>query len=218
MSSATGHGVRGVVFDLWGTLVDIFSTDEHERLMAEMAELVGADAEIFARGWADSYDDRMRGGTLEEHVSRLARAGVDVAPAVARRVEHVRSLLRFRPDVVPTLETLRARGIRTALLSICSIEVEEIVAAGEIAPLLDVAVYSCSEELAKPDPRVFTLTADRLGVPAGACIFVDDTVENLFGAEEAGMRAVQIGDRDGWPGERIERVGDVLALAARAAA
>ena len=56
--------------------------------------------------------------------------------------EYIRSLLRFRPDVVPTLRTLRARGFRTGLISICSTEVQEVVACGELAPLLDVAVYS----------------------------------------------------------------------------
>jgi putative hydrolase of the HAD superfamily len=218
VSGRTGGGVRAVVFDLWGTLVDLFSDEAHFRLMSEMAELVGVDAETFTRGWADSYDDRMRGGTLEEHVGRLARAGVDVTPAVRRRVEHVRSLLRFRPDVVPTLEALRARGLRTGLISICSTEVEEVVAAGELAPLFDVAFYSCSQEITKPDPRAFTLASEQLGVPAEACLFVDDTVVNLFGAEEAGMRAVQIGDREGWPGERIEQIGDVLDLVTRRAA
>ena len=210
--------VRAVVFDLWGTLVDLLPDDDHDRVMGEMAGLVGADAELFARGWADSYDDRMRGGSLEEHVRRHAAEGVDVAPAVELRRRHIRTLLRFRPDVVPTLEALRARGLRTGLLSICSSEVEEVVAAGEIASLLDVAFYSCSQEVTKPDPRAFTAAAARLGVPPASCLFVDDTVENLFGAEEAGMRAIQIGDRPGWSGARIERVGDVVALVARRAA
>jgi putative hydrolase of the HAD superfamily len=210
-------GIDAVVFDLWGTLVDVFPDPAHRQVMAEMAELVGADAESFERGWSESYDDRMRGGTLAEHVARLAAAGVDVEPAVRRRTEHIRSLMRFSPDVVPTLRTLRERGFRTGLISICSTEVQDVVTAGELAPLLDVAVYSCSEEVAKPDPRVYTLTARRLGVAPERCLFVDDTVPNLFGAEEAGMCAVQIGDADGWPGARISRVGDVLELVAAAA-
>jgi putative hydrolase of the HAD superfamily len=137
---------------------------------------------------------------------------------VRLRLGHINSSLRFRPDVVPTLRELRRRRVRTGLISICSSEVEAAVATGELAPLLDVAVYSCSEDVTKPDPEVFRLTAGRLGVAATACVFVDDTVENLFGAEEAGMRAVQIGDRPGWDGARVERVGEVLELVGGAAA
>jgi FMN phosphatase YigB (HAD superfamily) len=44
------------------------------------------------------------------------------------------------------------------------------------------------------------------------CLFVDDVAENLVGAERAGMRAVQIGDADGWEGARIARVAEVLEL------
>jgi putative hydrolase of the HAD superfamily len=207
-----------VIFDLWGTLADTFSEESHRRLMADMAASVGVDADTFGRGWTESYEDRMRGGSVEEHVRRLVGDGSDVSAAVRLRLGHINSSLRFRPDVVPTLRELRRRRLRTGLISICSSEVEAAVAAGELAPLLDVAVYSCSEDVTKPDPEVFRLTAGRLGVAATACVFVDDTVENLFGAEEAGMRAVQIGDRPGWDGARVERVGEVLELVGGAAA
>jgi putative hydrolase of the HAD superfamily len=204
--------VRAVVFDLWGTLADTFPDAANRRVMAEMARMVGADPETFERAWRDNYEDRMRGGTLEEHVRRVAGDGVDVAEAVRIRSEHMRRYLRFRPDAVPTLVELRRRGLRTGLISICSTDVAETVAAGELAPLLDVAVYSCSEEVAKPDPRVFALAAERLGVAPTTCLFVDDVAENLVGAEQAGMRAVQIGDADGWDGARIVQVAEVLEL------
>ena len=207
--------MRAVVFDLWGTLADTFPDEAHRLVMAEMAGLVGIDPEEFERGWRDSYDDRMRGDTLEEHVRRLVGDGGDgagIAAAARTRADHMRRLLRFRPDVVSTLTELRRRGLRTGLISICSTDVAETVAAGELAPLLDVAVYSCSEEVAKPDPRVFLLAAERLEVAPAECLFVDDVAENLVGAEHAGMRAVQIGGADCWGGARISRVGEVLDL------
>lgn len=39
----------------------------------------------------------------------------------------------------------------------------------------------------KPDPRIFELTAERLGVATSACLFVDDTEENLPPAQNLGM-------------------------------
>ena len=61
----------------------------------------------------------------------------------------------------------------------------------ERAELFDVVVLSYEESIAKPNPEIFTLIAERLGVPAGECVMVDDRAENCEGAEIAGMQSVQ---------------------------
>jgi putative hydrolase of the HAD superfamily len=43
----------------------------------------------------------------------------------------------------------------------------------------------------KPDPRAYAAIVDAIGVPAPACVFVDDQPRNVRGAMEAGLRAVQ---------------------------
>ncbi len=49
--------------------------------------------------------------------------------------------------------------------------------------------------IAKPDPDVFRLVCDRLGVDTGSAVFVDDLEENVAGAREAGLRAHRHVDR-----------------------
>ena len=44
--------------------------------------------------------------------------------------------------------------------------------------------------LHKPQPEIYELGAERLGVPIGACVFVDDLQENVAGAEAVGMAAI----------------------------
>jgi putative hydrolase of the HAD superfamily len=51
----------------------------------------------------------------------------------------------------------------------------------------DVVVLSDQVGLRKPDPRIFELTAERLGLPAAECVFADDTEDNLPPAQELGM-------------------------------
>ena len=199
-----------MIFDLWGTLVDPFQEPARDELMTPMATALGADPEEFVRRWGDLYDERMRGGTIEEHLQRIAGT-TGVAEAARLRRAQLRSLLRPRADVEPTFAKLRARGVKLGLISVCSLDVAEAWAAVGLG--FDTEVYSCSEDVAKPDPRVYELAADRLGVPPEACLFVDDHDENLLGAERAGMRAVLIGPGDGvWEGERIDAVGGVLGL------
>ena len=56
--------------------------------------------------------------------------------------------------------------------------------------LFDVAVISGDVGLRKPDPGIFGLTLDRLGVPAERCIFVDDHPGHLEPAKAAGMTVI----------------------------
>ena len=56
--------------------------------------------------------------------------------------------------------------------------------------LFDAIVCSAEVGLAKPDLAIYRLTADQLGLPADACLFVDDHEANITAAEEAGMRAL----------------------------
>jgi HAD superfamily hydrolase (TIGR01509 family) len=56
--------------------------------------------------------------------------------------------------------------------------------------LFDGIVISGDVGMHKPEPAIFMLGAERIGVPCAECVFVDDLRENCQGAEEVGMTAV----------------------------
>lgn len=56
--------------------------------------------------------------------------------------------------------------------------------------MFDQLVFSGREGVRKPEPRIYELTAERLGVPPERCVFVDDIPVNLDGARAVGMAAV----------------------------
>ncbi len=60
----------------------------------------------------------------------------------------------------------------------------------KIAAHFDTVVISGEVGLRKPDPRIFRLAADRLGLPVEACVFVDDLDLNVEAAEAIGMKGV----------------------------
>ena len=51
-------------------------------------------------------------------------------------------------------------------------------------------VVSGTEKVAKPDPAIFRLAVDRLGLAPDECVFVDDWDANVEAAREVGMRGV----------------------------
>jgi len=58
--------------------------------------------------------------------------------------------------------------------------------------LVDLAdeVINSSLGVAKPERRIFEMAADRVGVPVGRCLFVDDRQENVDAAIRLGMQGV----------------------------
>jgi epoxide hydrolase-like predicted phosphatase len=59
-----------------------------------------------------------------------------------------------------------------------------------IISLFDDIINSARVGLAKPDPRIFALAAERLGVAPGECVFIDDLARNVQAAADADMHAV----------------------------
>ena len=224
---------RAVVFDLWGTLVDELTYPEANRVVYrqkvdETADLLSLDRDAFADAWSAGAGERLVGAFSTEgallHI--CDRLGVEpdarrLRAAVEVRFEYVREALSPRPGTVETLSTLRDLGYGVGLISNCSEEVSAMWSSTSFAPLVDTAVLSYDVRLAKPDPRIYAMAVEGLGVTAEECLFVGDGTSNeLSGASKAGMTAVLIrapydqadGARESWDGARVSDVREVLGL------
>ena len=199
---------KAVVFDLWDTLV-LWPEDEWGGFYGRMADALGIEHERFSEAWSDHYDLRAT-GPLEPSVHAVCeRLGVDggrVRELVEMRIDWTRETLVPRPGAVEVLDELRRRGYRLGLISVCSDEVPTLWEHTELASRIDEPVFSCSVGVAKPDPRIYLIAAERLRVEPGECLFVDDQPPFVEGARAAGMDAVRLGGD-------IERLEDVLELA-----
>ncbi len=75
--------------------------------------------------------------------------------------------------------------------------------------LFDEIVISAEVGLHKPQPEIYTLTAERLEIEPAACLFVDDLRENCEGAEAVGMTAI----RHRSPDETLARLTELTGVA-----
>ncbi|MHB1833951.1 MAG: HAD family hydrolase [Solirubrobacteraceae bacterium] len=104
-----------------------------------------------------------------------------------------RAFAQLEPNdaMIEYVRGLRARGLKTA---ICTNNVREWAqrwrAMLPVGELFDVVVDSAFVGARKPEPRIYELTLEQLGVEAGEAMMVDDTEENCAAAVRLGMRAV----------------------------
>jgi epoxide hydrolase-like predicted phosphatase len=99
------------------------------------------------------------------------------------------------PEMVDMVRHARAAGIKTAMVSNSWGELR--YPAGLVAELFDATVVSGREGFRKPDRRMYTLGAERIGLPPEACVFVDDLPFNLKPAAALGMATVLHGSPEG---------------------
>jgi epoxide hydrolase-like predicted phosphatase len=91
--------------------------------------------------------------------------------------------------MVGAVRRARAAGIKTGLISNSwgnGIHYDPAL----LAELFDAVVISGEVGLHKPQPEIFILGAERIGVAPEECVFVDDLRENCEGAEAVGMKAI----------------------------
>ena len=90
-------------------------------------------------------------------------------------------------EMIGVVRAARAAGIKTGLISN-----SWGLGIYDRAPtdMFDEAIISGEVGFHKPQPEIYVLAAERLGVEPGECVFVDDLRENCAGAEAVGMTAV----------------------------
>ncbi len=94
----------------------------------------------------------------------------------------------------PMIDYMRALRDRGYQMAICTNNVREWESRWRamlpIDEIFDVVVDSAFVGTRKPEPRIYELTLQRLGTPAGAALLIDDIEINCTAARELGMRAV----------------------------
>jgi epoxide hydrolase-like predicted phosphatase len=119
----------------------------------------------------------------------------------------VRLFAGLAPDeeMLGAVKAAKQAGIRTGLISN-----SWGLGIYERAPvdLFDEAIISGEVGLHKPQPEIYLLACERLGVEPGDCVFVDDLRENCAGAEAVGITALLHRDAS----ETVPKLNELLGL------
>jgi putative hydrolase of the HAD superfamily len=211
--------LQAVLFDLDDTLHD--DTRAYrvaaERVSGEMALEYGIEPERLTAAYISQADNFWQGLTpsvfgtpllglrTQMWAAALASVGL-VDPALALRCADAyhrnrRDILELFPGAALLLARLRERGYKLGLITNGFADTHrEKITLLALEQSFDEILIADEVGLLKPDPRIFLLAAERLGVPAAACAMVGDRFErDITGAQAAGMFAVWMNVR----GERM---------------
>ncbi|GIF50306.1 putative hydrolase of the HAD superfamily [Asanoa ferruginea] len=181
-----------VVFDFDGLLMDT-ETTLVEAWRAEWA-FHGLSLDLTDTFWPG------HGGDITQH--RLDRLGALVGPGFDRAASHARFLahrerlhrtLALRPGIAAWLTEARAAGLTCAVASSSPLTWVQghLSRAGVFDTFKAVAT---GDEVAahKPDPAIYRLVLDRLGLPPASAVAIEDTPHGIAAARAAGIPAVAI--------------------------
>ncbi len=191
-----------VIWDVDGTLVD--TAELHfqawQRLAGELGQpFTRADfaatfgrrnpeiiRQLFGSHWTEREIDEL-GTRKEDYYKAAARQGVDLLPGV-------RALL----------EGLKPAGFKQAVGSSAPRgNLDLILGLTRTQPFFDAVVSMEDTQRGKPDPQVFLVAAEKLGVPPGRCVVLEDAVAGVEAAKAGGMKCIAVSFVGHHPEEKL---------------
>jgi 2-haloacid dehalogenase len=178
-----------VVFDIGNVLIRWDPRVLYRTIFSSEAEVEWFLANVCSREWNLEQD---RGRSFEDAIAEAVGRHPDQAEAIA--AYHHRwheTIVAPIAGTIAILEELKAQG--TPLYAITNWHQDKFRETQQRFPFLSTSfrdiVVSGEERLIKPDPAIYRVLLDRNGLEAGQCLFIDDSLKNVAGAESVGMKA-----------------------------
>ncbi len=190
--------MKGAIFDLDGVIVD--TAKYHYLAWKRLAQELGFE-------FKESDNERLKGVSRMKSLEILLEVGGfsfsnDVKLRMADRknnwyIEYISAIdeSELLKGAKEYLVKLKDSGIKIALGS-ASKNATTILNRLKITHLFDSIVDGNKVSRAKPDPEVFLIAAQELGLKPKECVVYEDAEAGITAARAAGMRTVGIGSRD----------------------
>ena len=190
--------VRAVIWDFGGVIssspFEAFARFERQRgLPADFLRTVNA-TNPHDNAWARLERSEYDVAAFDDAFARESRAlghevrGADVLPLLAGEI---------RPEMVEALRRIGERlktGCITNNFTAMDLSPMGSLYKAEIMAMFHHVIESARAGVRKPDPRIYTMMTDALGVDAAHCVYLDDLGINLKPARDLGMRTIKVGE------------------------
>lgn len=194
--------VKAVIWDFGGVVTsspfEAFSRYEAERgLPADTIRRINA-TDPDSNAWARFERAEIDAAAVDRlFAEEAARIGHDVRGA------EILALLSgdVRPAMVAAIDTIKSCGFRTGCITNnvpaghgagMALTLGKAESIGAIMARFDHVIESSKAGIRKPDPRIYLMMCDALGVAPAQCVYLDDLGINCKPAAALGMRAIKV--------------------------
>ncbi|MCU0918134.1 MAG: HAD family phosphatase [Planctomycetes bacterium] len=179
--------IEAVLFDWGGVLIE----NPAPGLMAYCARELGVSAEDYVRAH-NRHGEAFQTGGIAEAVFWQRVCG-ELGRPLPRQAslwgEAFRAGYRPRQEVFALARRLREAGCKTGLLS--NTEAPAMAFFRELGyDMFDALTFSCVEGVFKPQREIYEIAARKLGMAPARCVLLDDRLDFVEGARNAGMQGI----------------------------
>jgi putative hydrolase of the HAD superfamily len=201
--------IEAVVFDIGGVVMDspLHAIARYEREHGLAANAI--NQVVVTSGEHGAWARLERGELTLANFGPVFEADCrtcGITVNAARLMTYVAQASVPRPRMLEAIRRLRPRFRVGALTNNWVTEGARVAA--DLRPHFDVFVESAVVGLRKPDPRIYPLVCERLGVPPARTVFLDDIGRNLKPARALGMTTIKVDD----PEQALRELGALLGL------
>jgi len=183
------QGIKAVVFDIGGVLLDWDPRHLYRKLIADPDEMAAFLGRVCTPRWHLAHD---LGADTEQSCRQLAAAHPSLAEEIMAWSHRSEEMVAGEiEEGVHVLAELKASGMRCLALS--NMEPDKFALRRSRYPFFrhfDGCVISGIEGIAKPDRRIFEMLLSRYDLEAAATGFIDDTAANIAVARDLGLVAI----------------------------
>jgi putative hydrolase of the HAD superfamily len=201
------HYYQAIIFDLNGTLIEIYKVSEYHAHLKEMAQILGIDKDTFTKAWSQTWKlypfgdyatikTRMLDALHILYDSKpMPQSAQQIEDACDARFRYIAGQqMKIKPGVLEILEWCLAQGYRIDIVSNCSMETPLAWPSNPMAKYISNPTFSSVIKINKPDPGIFHYSLHKLGIEdPSRCIYVADGDDHeLDTARSLGMYPILV--------------------------
>lgn len=199
--------IKNVIFDIGGVLTNLTfrkklkSFGYSEEITARLAR-----ASCMNPVWRELDRGVMR---FDEIVRIMVYTDPEIEDEIRLFMSDVRGVVERADHAIPWIKELKAKGYNCYFLSNWSTSLmKNCTDVMDFLPYLDGGVFSCDAKLLKPDREIYDFIAEKYNLVKSECIFIDDNLDNMQGAKDAGMESLLYTGYD----ETHDKLNEILGI------